>query len=200
MEEASASPLLSLPEHLLALVVSEVQGGKNGLRTTCRSLCLAVNEGTSALVWTRPRSLDGEPVLHAHLPTALAGACPGIKLLDCHGARDARLEFSLESCPPSLHNLRCSFTQVQMLGPLAVRCPRLQTLDCGNTKVSELGPLSACTMLLTLDCRGTKVSELGPLSACTMLQTLDCSDTQVSELGPLSACTMMLVFDCSNCP
>ena len=56
MEEVSisASPLLSLPEDLLALVVSEVQGGKNGLRCTCRSLCLAVNDCTSALAWTRP--------------------------------------------------------------------------------------------------------------------------------------------------
>ena len=83
MEEVSesASPLLSLPEHLLALVVSEVQGGKNGLRTTCRSLRLAVNHCTLALTWTRPRGLDGGPVLHAHLPASLTGACPGIKLV-----------------------------------------------------------------------------------------------------------------------
>ena len=175
MEEVSESafPLLSLPEHLLALVVSEVQGGKNGLRTTCRSLCLAVNEGTSALVWTRPRSLDGEPVLHAHLPTALAGACPGIKLLDCRGQPCARLEFSFASCPPSLHTLLCSFTKVQLLAPLAVRCTMLQTFVCSNTWVSELGPLCACTMLQNLNCSGTKVSELGPLSACTMLQALN---------------------------
>ena len=60
-----STPPLSLPEHLLALVVSEVQGGKNGLRSTCRSLRLAVNDCTSALAWTPPRGLDGGPVLHA---------------------------------------------------------------------------------------------------------------------------------------
>ena len=77
----SASPLLCLPEHLLALVMSEVQGGKNGLRATCRSLRLIVNNCTSALAWTQPRGLDGRPVLHAQLPAG----CPGIKLLDCRG-------------------------------------------------------------------------------------------------------------------
>ena len=171
----SASPLLSLPEHLLALVVAEVQGGKNGLRSTCRSLRLAVNDCTSALAWTRPRGLDGGHVLHAHLPATLTGACPGIKLLDCRGQPCARLEFSFASCPPSLHTLLCSFTKVQLLAPLAVRCTMLQTFDCSNTEVSELGPLSACTMLQTLNCSHcSRVTELGPLSACTMLQTLNC--------------------------
>ena len=182
----SASPLLSLPGHLLALVVSSVQGGKNGLRSTCRSLRLAVNDCTSALAWTRPRGLDGGPVLHAHLSAALAGACPGIKLLDCCGQDNARLEFSLASCPPSLHTLLCSFTQVQLLSPLAGRCTMLQALDCSNCPgVLDLGPLSACTMLRTLDCSHTKVSEMGPLSACTRLQTLNCRGTGVTELGPL---------------
>ena len=96
------------PGALLALVVSEVQGDKNYLRTTCHSLRLAVNDCTSALAWTRPRSLDGVPVLH--LPSALSGACPSIKLQDCRGQRDARLEFSFAFCPPSLHTLLCSFT------------------------------------------------------------------------------------------
>ena len=180
-------------------MVSEVQGGKNGLRATCSSLRLAVNDCTSALAWTWPRGLDGGPVLHAHLPATLTGACPGIKLLDCRGQRDAHLDFSIESCPLSLHTLLCSFTQVQLLGPVAVRCTMLQTLDCSYTEVSELGPLSACTTLQSLNCCTTAVSELGPLSACTMLQTLICKDTRVSELGPLSACKMLRALDCSNC-
>ena len=200
MEEVSvsASPLLRLPEHLLALVVSEVQGGKNLLRTTCRSLCLAMNDCTSALAWTRPRNSDGGPVLNAHLPAALTGVCPSIKLLDCRGEKDARLEFSFASCPPSLHTLFCSFTKVQLLDSLAERCTMLQTLDCSNCyRVSQLDPLSACLMLQTLNCSDTGVSELGPLSACKMLKALDCTRCRmVSELGPLSACTMLRTLIC----
>ena len=106
----SASPLLSLPEHLLALVVSEGQGGKNGLRTTCRSLRLAVNDCTSALAWTRPRRLDGGPVLHAQLPAALTRA-------SSFWTSVARLEFSIASCPPTHQTLLCCFTQLQLLVP-----------------------------------------------------------------------------------
>ena len=83
--EGILPPLLSLPEHLMALVVSEVQGGKNGLRSTCRSLRLAVSTCTSALAWTRPKALAGGARRQAHLPAALTGACPGIKILDCRG-------------------------------------------------------------------------------------------------------------------
>ena len=101
-------------------------------------------------------------MLHAHLPAALAGACPGIKFLDCCGQKDIRLEFSFVSCPPSLHSLLCSFTQVRLLGPLSM-CTMLQTLNCSYTKVSEMGPLSACTRLQTLNCSVTGVTELGPL-------------------------------------
>ena len=193
-----AFPLLSLPEHLLALVVSKVQGGKNGLRTTCRSLRLAVNDCTSALVWTH--WTRGGPVLHANLNANLKGACPaGIKLLDCHGQRDARLEFSFASFPLSLFTLLCSCTRVRLLEPLAVRCTMLRTLNFSNTMVSDLGPLSACTTLQTFDCRNCpRVSDLGPLSACTMLQTLHCSKTRVSDLGPLSSCTVLRILYCSN--
>ena len=153
-------PLLSLPEHLLALVVSEVQ---------------------------------------AYLPAALTAACPSIKILDYHGQKEdkPRMEISLASCPPSLHTLLCSFTQVRQLGPLAERCTMLQTLNCSNTSVAKLGPLSACTMLQTLDCSWTRVADLGPLSVCTMLQTLSCRHTRVAELGPLSAYTMLRTLDCS---
>ena len=77
----------------------------------------------------------------------MTGACPSIKLLDCHGQLGANVEFSFASCPPFLHTLLCSFTQVELLAPLAGRCTMLQNLDCSSTKVAELGPLSACTML-----------------------------------------------------
>ena len=181
-------------------MVSEVQGGKNGLRSTCRSLRQAVNDCTSALTWTRPWGLGGGPVLYAHLPAALTGACPGIKLLDCCGpGPGAILEFDFESCPLSLHTLICGYTHLRLLGPLAVKCTMLQTFKCYNTEVAELGPLSACTMLQTLDCSATRVTHLGPLSACTMLQTLDCMCCmQVTQLGPLSACMKLQNFNCSG--
>ena len=111
-------PLLSLPGHLLALVVSAVQD-KNGLRATCRSLRLAVNACTSSLIWPPPSA--GGARLPTHLPAALTAACPGITLLNLSGKQGIypRLEFSLSSCPPSLHTLLCSWTQVAQLGPLA---------------------------------------------------------------------------------
>ena len=127
-ESEPAPLLLSLPDHLLARVVSEVQG-KNGLRATCRSLRLAVNACTSALTWTRPSTSAGR---QAHLPASLAAACPSIKLLDCSGQEgDGRLKFSLASCPPSIQTLLCGHTNVQLLGPL-VACTMLQTLDLGG--------------------------------------------------------------------
>ena len=112
----SASPLLSLPGHLLALVVSSVQGGKNGLRSTCRSLRLAVNDCTSALAWTRPRGLDGGPVLHAHLPASLTGACPGIKLV-------AR---KIPSWSPALRPVPRPFTPCSAASPRFSCWPRWQ--------------------------------------------------------------------------
>ena len=74
--EAIPPPLLSLPEHLLALVVTEVHGGKNGLRSTCRSLRSAVNTCTSALAWTKRKTLAGGARVQAHLPAALTGSVP----------------------------------------------------------------------------------------------------------------------------
>ena len=143
-----ATLLLSLPDHLLALVASWVQG-KNGLRATCRSLRLAVNACTSALTWTRPSTSAGEAWQLARLPVSLAAVCPGIKLLDCGGREEdaTRPEFSLASCPPSIQTLHCGHTKVGLLGPL-VTCTMLQTLDLGGCReVEELGPLSACALL-----------------------------------------------------
>ena len=79
MEAESAPLLVSLPDHLLALIVSEVRG-KNGLRATCRSLRLAVNACTSALRLTTPSAKGAW--LTAPLPAVLTTACPGIRLLD----------------------------------------------------------------------------------------------------------------------
>ena len=192
--------LLSLPDHLLALVASWVQG-KNGLRATCRSLRLAVNACTSALTWTRPSTSTGETWRRALLPASLAAACPGFRLLDCGGRKEdaTQLEFCLASCPPSIQTLHCGHTKVGLLGPL-VTCTMLQTLDLGGcTAVEELSPLAACMMLQTLDCRRTLVAALGPLSACSKLHTLDCGMTRVSDLGPLSACTMLQTLYFSWC-
>ena len=199
VEEDSTPPLLSLPDHLLDLVLSQLQV-KNGLRSTCRDLRLAVNARTSALAWSRPNNSRGRK-LRARLSVALTAACPGIKQVDCRGQRadNPRLKFNLSSCPPSMDTLLCRYTQVRQLSPLAVTCAMLATLDCSNTCVSDLGPLSACTVLQTLNCSGTPVADLAPLAACAQLQTLNCSSTRTAGLGPLSACTMLRTLSCSGC-
>ena len=208
-EDSAAPLLLSLSDDVLLLIVSEVEvRGKNGFRSTCRRLRLAVNACTSALTWAVPSSTSAGGTLQMHLPAALAAACPALRLLDCNqgppdcnGPRQAQPgspDVSQLYCPPVIRKLLCTCCNVQHLDLLAMPEKMLQTLDCSHTRVIDLAPLAACTLLQTLDCSHTRVAELGPLAACTDLRTLDCSHTRVAHLGPLAACTGLQTLDCSR--
>ena len=208
-EDSAAPLLLSLSDDVLLLIVSEVEvRGKNGFRSTCRRLRLAVNACTSALTWAVPSSTSAGGTLQMHLPAALAAACPALRLLDCNqgppdcnGPRQAQPgspDVSQLYCPPVIRKLLCTCCNVQHLDLLAMPEKMLQTLDCSHTRVIDLAPLAACARLQTLNCSHTRVVELGPLVACTRMQTLDCNHIRITGLGPLAACTLLQTLDCSH--
>ena len=216
MEATHLGVLSLLPPGVLTEVVSRV-AGTHALRSSCRSLRLAVHSCASSLTWSGPLDplgVDGDVsgvggggfggdggagagggAVVSLLQLGLPAAPPALRTLDCGGwtgreGGPSCVIQSLAGCPLSVQALSCCCTRVAELDPLAA-CTSLQTLDCSFTNVAELGPLAACTLLQTLDCSSTLVAELGPLAACMSLRSLHCNRTSVAELGPLAACTSL---------
>ena len=144
IKEAAPSLLLLLPQEMQELVASKVVG-KTALRSTCRSMRLAVNACTSKLTWSGGPNGGAPPIVTLQL--ALPAAPLALQLLDCSGQHGKLLRIhSLVGCPPTVHTLICSHTLVSDLHPLGA-CKLLRTLDCSYTDVAELGPLAAYTLL-----------------------------------------------------
>ncbi len=114
-------------------------------------------------------------------------------------ATSGTIEFCGQSLDLKTTEVRCKYTEVTDLSPLA-GLTGLTTLKLGNTPVTDLSPLAGLTGLWWLDLSGTPVTDLSPLSGLTGLWRLELNDTPVTDLSPLFGLTGLTYLQLQGTP